>query len=183
MPEEGGSMKVMSTMKHMLVGVFAAVIVPACALEVGDPASEEAQGEPAVQGAQTDTQADDAGADATAAETANADSVIPFATPTCNGVRNWFNAAVPDVTSSGTVDCNMVRGDVSGAVAQLQRSMNVCYHEHLVTDGSFGRLTFEALVRTQTTAGTPHDGQYGPNTRKAMRHESNDVPGTCTRVP
>jgi peptidoglycan hydrolase-like protein with peptidoglycan-binding domain len=106
-----------------------------------------------------------------------------LATPTCNGVRNWFNAAVPDWTTTGTVDCNMVRGTNSAAVRQLQRSMNVCYQEHLVLDGDFGGNTQAALIRTQKRAGTPADGQYGPNTRKAMRHESNDVPGTCTRVP
>jgi len=167
----------------MLVGVLAAVIVPACALETGDPASEGAQSEPGVERAQTDTQGDAADSDATAAGAADTDSVRPLATPTCNGVRNWFNAAVPDWTPTGTVDCNMVRGDNSAAVEQLQRSMNTCYHEHLQPDGDFGRLTFEALVRTQNTAGTPADGQYGGKTRKAMRHESNDVPGTCIHVP
>ena len=167
----------------MLVGVLAAVIVPACALETGDPESEEAQSELGGDRAQTDTQGEAADPDATAAEAADADSVKPLATPTCNGVRNWFNAAVPDWTPSGTVDCNMVRGDHSPAVEQLQRSMNTCYHEHLVTDGDFGLLTFQALVRTQGKAGTSADGQYGPNTRKAMRHESNDVPGTCVHVP
>jgi hypothetical protein len=175
MAKEGGSMKAMSRM-HMLVGVFAAVIVPACALDTGDPASDETQSEQGIESAPADP-------DATAAEAPDADSIRPFATPTCNGVRNWFNAAVPDWTSSGTVDCNMVRGDNSPAVEQLQRSMNICYHEQLTPDGDFGRLTFDALVRVQKQAQTKADGQYGPNTRKAMHHESNDVPGTCTSVP
>ena len=179
------NMQSMSMIKYVLFGVLAATVMQGCALDgetPDDPENENAQN------AQTDPQAldeqDAEAADSDAADAAtDATDPMILATPTCNGVRNWFSAAVPDWTPSGTVDCNMVRGTNSEAVRQLQRSMNICYHEQLKEDGDFGGLTQQALIRTQRTAGTPADGQYGPNTRKAMRHESNEVPRTCTRVP
>jgi peptidoglycan hydrolase-like protein with peptidoglycan-binding domain len=71
----------------------------------------------------------------------------------------------------------------SSAVGQLQTTMNVCYGEHLTVDDDFGSLTEAALVRTQKKAGTQADGVYGPNTRKAMLHQSAVISKQCVRVP
>jgi hypothetical protein len=157
-----------------------AIVVPACALEADmadDPEHQDGQGGP---GAQEDPPEEQAAEDATG--TAESDIL---ATPTCNTVVNWSNAAVPAWSGSGTVNCNMVRGTNSAAVRQLQRSMNVCYGEALRTDGDFGGLTEAALRRTQARSGAQVDGQYGPNTRTHMKHEGNEVPGPggCHTVP
>ena len=74
-------------------------------------------------------------------------------------------------------------GADSNAVGTLQRTMNVCYGEHLTVDNYFGPATQAALKRTQTKARTVADGVYGPNTRKAMLHQSDEVPNKCVRVP
>ena len=104
------------------------------------------------------------------------------ATPTCNWVAAYAGAWVPEYLPTNSVNCNLVQGDNSAAVRQLQHTMNFCYLEHLSEDGDFGSLTKAALIRTQQKAGTAADGQYGPNTRKAMKHEplSGSV---CVRVP
>jgi len=163
----------MKLMRRSIVTLVAAIGISACGLE-GEPGEDELQ-----DGDELPAEQAEAG-DPEAAAPDGTDPLL-LATPTCNGVANWGGAAVP--AFNGNVSCNMVRGTNSGAVRQLQRSMNVCYGEHLVLDGDFGGNTEAALRRTQAKAGTAADGQYGPNTRRAMRHESNDVPGTCLRVP
>jgi hypothetical protein len=111
------------------------------------------------------------------------DGLTVFSTPTCNWVASFAGAWVPFFNSgSGTVDCNMVKGDHSAGVQKLQHSMNLCYGEHLAEDSDFGQATKDALIRTQRTAHTPADGEYGPNTRKAMLHERVGG-GPCIRVP
>lgn len=103
------------------------------------------------------------------------------ATPTCNWVASYAGAWVPFYTGTNTVNCNMVVGCASEAVRKLQHSMNLCYGENLSEDGSFGAATRSALIRTQQKAGTNADGQYGPNTRRAMLHQA--INGGCIRVP
>lgn len=173
-------MKAIFMSKALLISMLAAVI-PACALDGDGPDGSETD-----VAAGADPQDGTAGDPATAAD---AQALIDSAAltlasfPTCNSVRDWFNAAVPDVSSTSSVDCAMGLHANSDAVGRLQLTMNVCYGEHLVVDNDFGPLTQAALKRTQTKAGTPADGVYGPNTRKAMRHQSNDVPNVCVRVP
>ncbi|MEV6956646.1 peptidoglycan-binding domain-containing protein [Streptomyces sp. NPDC051183] len=108
-------------------------------------------------------------------------STAHAATPTCDWVASYAGAWVPMYKASNTVDCNMVRGTNSPAVQKLQHSMNLCYGENLVEDGDFGGKTRDALIRTQRKAGTAADGEYGPNTRKAMYHQA--INGGCIRVP
>jgi len=104
------------------------------------------------------------------------------ATPTCDWVASYAGAWVPEYLATNTVACNMVQGDVSAGVQKLQHSMNLCYGERLSEDGQFGRLTRAALIRTQSKAGTNPDGEYGPNTRRAMLHQPVNG-GSCIRVP
>lgn len=164
----------------ILLGMLTAVVVPACALEA-DMADDPGEQDLEVGLDPQEDQHDDKVAEDS---TATADSDI-LATPTCNIVVNWSNAAVPAWSGNGSVECNMVTGCVSEAVRQLQRSMNTCHREHLDTDGNFGKLTREAVIRRQRDAGITRDGVYGPNTRKNMRHEGNEVPGNlgCRHVP
>lgn len=116
-----------------------------------------------------------------AAMSSDAAEIDVLSTPTCNWVASYAGAWVPMYTGTNTVDCNMVVGCVSEGVKKLQHSMNLCYLEHLDEDGNFGTLTRDALIRTQRKAGTTADGQYGPNTRKAMFHQA--ISGGCIRVP
>ncbi|HEX8114948.1 MAG TPA: peptidoglycan-binding domain-containing protein [Kofleriaceae bacterium] len=167
----------MSIRNALLIGILAAV-VPSCALDGDGPDGPEA----ARAGDQPGTPDDQASA--ADPETSIDSAAVTLASfPTCNSVRDWFNAAVPDWSGNGTVDCAMGEGADSPAVGRLQRTMNVCYGERLTVDNDFGPATLAALKRTQTKAGTTADGVYGPNTRKAMLHQSNDNANTCIHVP
>ena len=173
-------MKAIFTSKALLIGMLAAVI-PACALEGDGPDDSETD-----VAAGADPQDGSAGDPATAADAEGLSDAAALALatfPTCDSVRAWFGAAVPDVKSTGSVDCVMGIGAHSPAVGRLQRTMNVCYGERLVVDDDFGKLTEAALVRTQGKAVTTADGVYGPNARKAMVHQSNDNANTCIHVP
>ncbi|WP_323377109.1 peptidoglycan-binding domain-containing protein [Streptomyces smaragdinus] len=97
------------------------------------------------------------------------------ATPTCNGVGDAWTGAVgpikiPSYNSGGTqnLSCNMVKGNVSSAVRNLQTELNKCFGAQLAVDGNFGTNTYNALKRAQSAAGTTADGVYGPNTRHAF---------------
>lgn len=169
-------MKAILMSKVFLLGIVAAVI-PACALDGEGPDGSETDGR-----AGADPQDGTAG-DPDAKTLSDAEALALATLPVCDSVRDWFNAAVPDVHSTSSVDCVMGLHADSSAVGRLQRTMNVCYGEHLEVDNDFGPLTEAALVRTQKKAGTPADGVYGPNTRKAMLHQSNDNANQCIRVP
>jgi hypothetical protein len=103
--------------------------------------------------------------------------------PTCTYYRVWYEANVPDVGSTGSVDCVMGQGAQSTAVLYLQYTLNYCYFEHLQQDGQFGPLTRDALIRAQRKAGTYPDGVYGPLTRKAILHRAIGPIFGCKRVP
>jgi len=181
MAQEGVDMKVISLSRELLIGILAAVVIPACALESDMPdgsQTDDRPGGPDLLDGQKDDQAS-ATDPATSTDTA-ALTLASF--PTCNGVRDWDNAAVPDWNVTATVDCAMVFGTHSPAVGRLQRTMNVCYGEHLTVNNSFDTATQAALMRTQTKANTTPNGVYDPTTRKAIRHESNDIVNTCVRV-
>ncbi|MFE9203717.1 peptidoglycan-binding protein [Micromonospora sp. NPDC006431] len=111
------------------------------------------------------------------------------ATPTCVKSVTYQGALVP-AASTNSVDCNMVRGNVSDGVARLQDTMNDCYPGTLravgvyplIVDGNFGGNTQKALIEVQKVARTTADGVYGPNTRKAMLHVDPDYGDPCRRV-
>ncbi len=111
--------------------------------------------------------------------------IVPAAqaTPTCDGATVYANGVVPVNRSSGSVNCNMVRGNVSDGVRALQASLNRCYQEGIAEDGSFGGATYNALRDAQRRAGTSADGVYGPNTRRAMLHMRYGTATGCVRVP
>ncbi|GAA3477749.1 peptidoglycan-binding domain-containing protein [Streptomyces yanii] len=97
------------------------------------------------------------------------------ATPTCNGVGDaWTGDAgpikIPSYNSGSTqnLSCNMVKGNVSSAVRNLQTELNKCFGASLTIDGNFGTNTYNALKKAQAAAGTTADGIYGPNTRHAF---------------
>lgn len=107
------------------------------------------------------------------------------ATPTCSEstvVDAPGDLIVVPSTAGGSTTCNMVRGDNSQAVLQLQATMNVCYGKSLAEDGDFGGNTYTALRQVQATIGTTVDGQYGPHTRdkmKFMQAESDGIHIHC----
>jgi hypothetical protein len=105
------------------------------------------------------------------------------AAPTCNVVASFHGAWIPYYNGTpSTVDCIMVRGYNSSAVRQLQRTLNLCYHDHLAESSEFDGATETALRRAQRGAGTTPNGQYGRETRKVMLHESTNG-GHCVHVP
>ncbi|WP_162467118.1 peptidoglycan-binding domain-containing protein [Streptomyces cavernae] len=80
-----------------------------------------------------------------------------------------YTAYIPSYNSS--TNCYMNSGAQSQAVAMLQRSLNVCYSESLVVDGSFGRNTTAALTRAQRKEGIGADGEYGTQSRDHLKWE------------
>ncbi|GAB2821614.1 peptidoglycan-binding protein [Streptomyces sp. NPDC005774] len=105
------------------------------------------------------------------------------ATPTCDSAGTYAGAWVPIYRATPSATCNMVRGNNSVGVRQLQTTLNKCYKAGLIEDGDFGTATRNALINAQRAAGTPADGEYGPNTRKAIRHEPVNGSTNCVRVP
>jgi peptidoglycan hydrolase-like protein with peptidoglycan-binding domain len=102
------------------------------------------------------------------------------ATLHCNRVGQNNDAWVPIFYPSwDPFNCLLTRGDNSPAVGQLQNTMNICYWNEIYSllgkgvdvDNDFGPETERALRRVQQIAGTAADGEYGPNTRKAMLHQ------------
>ncbi|WP_327128787.1 peptidoglycan-binding domain-containing protein [Streptomyces sp. NBC_01727] len=107
------------------------------------------------------------------------------ATPTCNWSASYYGAWVPNYggPSSVNVNCALTLGNYNNvAVGTLQETLNHCYGEHLVVDQDFGTATDAALRRAQAKAGTTADGDYGPATRKAIKHKPTSGT-TCVRVP
>lgn len=105
------------------------------------------------------------------------------AAPRCNWSASYYGAWVPNYgTTSVNVDCSLVQGVNSVGVGTLQETLNMCYGESLVVDRDFGPGTRAALIRAQQRAGTTADGEYGPLTRKALKHKPTSGT-TCVRVP
>lgn len=108
------------------------------------------------------------------------------ATPTCNWSASYYGAWVPVYRSSSgslNVSCALTQGNYNNvAVGTLQETLNLCYGERLVVDRDFGAATDAALRRAQANAGTTADGDYGPATRKAIKHKPTSGT-TCVRVP
>ncbi|MEN3361576.1 MAG: hypothetical protein V7637_5558 [Mycobacteriales bacterium] len=93
------------------------------------------------------------------------------AVPTCVIDLDWQNAFVPgEDTGSFSPNCEMGQGAVSNAVAELQSTLNQCYHKSLSVDRNFGPLTRSTLIAVQRSLGISADGIYGPQTARAMTH-------------
>ena len=111
-------------------------------------------------------------------------SAASLCTTVVNHSNGSQNMAVP-AASGGGDNCLIGFGNLGcwgpncQSVKRLQRTLNVCYGHNLVVDGEFGNKTYNALRDAQRRSGVRDDGTYGPNTRSAMRHESNDVPNIC----
>jgi hypothetical protein len=125
-----------------------------------------------------------------AAGPAAADPMVSIlANPVCTKSVTYQGALVP-AASNGSVNCGMVRGANSDGVARLQDTLNDCYTAALkeikvyplTIDGDFGGNTEKALKKAQSVAGTGADGQYGPLTRKAIKHVDPDFGDPCRRV-
>ncbi|KFG71708.1 hypothetical protein FM21_12995 [Streptomyces mutabilis] len=107
------------------------------------------------------------------------------AATTCNWVLKvsegaWIPGYYNSSTGATSRTCYLNRGDNNQGVRQLQTTLNECYGRNLVEDGDFGPATETALRYAQDRAGTTVDGSYGPNTRKAILHQSTG--SGCKRV-
>ncbi|TQM78990.1 putative peptidoglycan binding protein [Saccharothrix saharensis] len=104
----------------------------------------------------------------------------------CNDEGMWSPVAWIPIHRSATVwsaDCHMGVGANSNAVRALQRTLQYCYRIALTIDGDFGGNTRKALMRAQAVEGIPADGEYGPQTRRAIKHYPVKTSGDCNRVP
>jgi Putative peptidoglycan binding domain len=105
------------------------------------------------------------------------------AVPTCTIGLVWQDAFVPGEDSgSFSPNCVMGQGAVSGAVAELQDSLNRCHGRNIAVDRQFGPRTRAALVQTQRELGIAADGVYGPQTARAMSHLIVSGGGRCKRI-
>ena len=98
------------------------------------------------------------------------------ALPTCTSWLSVVSSNPHDAPSlsNGSVSCQLKRGNSGEGVRALQNSMDMCYNKSLNTDGQFGALTEAALRSVQSSVGTSADGEYGPNTRRAMKFWDQD---------
>jgi peptidoglycan hydrolase-like protein with peptidoglycan-binding domain len=83
------------------------------------------------------------------------------------------SAAVTPSAASVSTYCpdppaNLVPGDVSSCVANLQAALNGTYGFNLSVDGQYGPLTTAAVKAYQTKYGLSVDGQFGPHSRAAF---------------
>ena len=92
---------------------------------------------------------------------------------TCTSIAYYQDAQVP-ATSSGSVNCQLRQGNRGTAVSQLQNTLALCggFLPWDGIDGDFGTDTKAALQRAQRAGGVSADGIYGPNTRRAIKHQS-----------
>lgn len=103
------------------------------------------------------------------------------ATPRCHGVRmqrlsggNWGEVPVRSSRDSSK-GCILARGDRTGAVITLQRTLNRCYGhvigDRLSQDGWYGLRTAHAVYRVQKSLRVVRaDAVFGPETSRHMRH-------------
>ncbi|MEV6325418.1 peptidoglycan-binding domain-containing protein [Nocardia sp. NPDC051787] len=107
------------------------------------------------------------------------------AATTCNieyAYRNGHGLGVIVPGISGSYQCSLREGNVNKAVGPLQFHLNQCNGQNLTVDGSFGRLTREALERVQRAVGADDDGIYGPETRGKMKWLYTTPTGSFTCV-
>ncbi|MEU1263323.1 peptidoglycan-binding domain-containing protein [Streptomyces cellulosae] len=75
-------------------------------------------------------------------------------------------------------------GDERLAVTALQKDLISCYGYKPATDGVYGELTGSAVVAVQKRVGVKADGDYGSNTRDAMKWANCSLPAgtriSCT---
>jgi peptidoglycan hydrolase-like protein with peptidoglycan-binding domain len=76
-------------------------------------------------------------------------------------------APAPINLNSGSCPSNIVQGQRSGCVTELQTLLN--HHgAYLAVDGDFGPNTRQAVVDFQSAAGISVDGEVGPQTKAAL---------------
>lgn len=104
------------------------------------------------------------------------------APPTCNTSKsvpgyNGFRIWLPAYSVTGSTTCQLAQGNSGEGVRELQRALNRCFYEAydrkesywpLQVDGDFGPNTKKALTAAQdykTDVAADIDGVYGPTTR------------------
>jgi peptidoglycan hydrolase-like protein with peptidoglycan-binding domain len=118
------------------------------------------------------TQANAAGSStASAAVFCDSTSLVPGTSP-LNGVA--YTVRVPSVgLDTGDDNCNLEYGDDNTGVSRLQIALNDCqpfaFDDYpLAVDGDYGTNTRTAVEQTQAYWDVTADGEFGPNTAKAM---------------
>jgi peptidoglycan hydrolase-like protein with peptidoglycan-binding domain len=105
---------------------------------------------------------------------------------TCTGTSNFRDsiggiAPIPTIgNNTGLDNCDLMLGNVSGAVKTLQRELNACYGQHLTVSGIFENATRASLQVAQRREGIPATGVYGPVTRDHLHWHDNL--GACARL-
>ncbi|WP_199550876.1 peptidoglycan-binding domain-containing protein [Streptomyces sp. N35] len=112
------------------------------------------------------------------------------AASTCTGSYAWkfsssFFTWLP--ARGDTTICNLASGNSGSAVARLQNTLVLCYGQHIVVDGNFGRNTKLALEAAQRVEKIEDDGLYGFDTRRSLKWPKRNIKGetwtgTCIRA-
>ncbi|MGI5521470.1 peptidoglycan-binding protein [Micromonospora sp. CA-259024] len=98
-----------------------------------------------------------------------------------------YQVAAP-IGQFGVLPCSLLWGDGGPGTLALQWALNDCYlapagRTLLYPDASFGQLTYNALKFAQSKAGISSDGQFGPQSRAALKFPSlAGGTSTCARL-
>jgi peptidoglycan hydrolase-like protein with peptidoglycan-binding domain len=112
---------------------------------------------------------------------------------TCRSWTTLYNGNLhinlPSISRNGLdINCQLQKGDYNNdAVYKLQDMLKMCYGQGIARDGDFGPNTEKALKNVQGSVGGPASGVYDPttgaNVRWPLLDADNNFTGRCVYFP
>lgn len=112
---------------------------------------------------------------------------------TCRSWTTLYNAGLhinlPSISRNGLdINCQLQDGNYNNdSVYKLQDMLRLCYGQNIARDGDFGPNTEKALKNVQGSVGVPASGVYNPTTGAnvvwPLFDGDNNFTGRCTYFP